>query len=70
MTQLYFTGYWSRYDVKVRCFNSDGLPINTGGDPSWSMDFFQNRIRESVVPPLIPIYGSQEATRGESPTRP
>lgn len=47
MTQLYFTGYWSRYDVKVRCFNSDGLPINTGGDPSWSMDYFQNRIRES-----------------------
>lgn len=47
MSRLYFTGYWGRYDISIKCFNNEGLPINTGGDPSWSMDFFNNRIRQS-----------------------
>jgi signal transduction histidine kinase len=50
LQQLYFTGYWSRYDVSVRIFNNEGLPINRGGDPTWSIDFFNVRIRESSQP--------------------
>lgn len=50
LQQLYFTGYWSRYDISVRIFNGEGLPINRGGDPTWSIDFFNSRIRESSQP--------------------
>ena len=50
LQQLYFTGYWSRYDISVRIFNETGLPINRGGDPTWSIDFFNNRVRESSQP--------------------
>jgi len=46
LTQLYFTGYWGKYDINIKCFNSEGLPVNTGGDPTWNLDHFNAIIRE------------------------
>ncbi|MBL0340275.1 MAG: HAMP domain-containing histidine kinase [Bacteroidetes bacterium] len=50
MTQLYFTGYWGKYDISIKCFNSEGLPVNTGGDPTWNLDYFNILIREESNP--------------------
>ncbi len=47
MTQVYFTGYWGKYDITIKGFNANGLPVNTGGDPTWNLDFFSSMIRES-----------------------
>jgi hypothetical protein len=46
MTQVYFTGYWGKYDISIKCFNTEGLPVNTGGDPTWNLDYFNVIIRE------------------------
>jgi signal transduction histidine kinase len=54
MTQLYFTGYWGRYDITIRAFNSEGLPLNTGGDPTWNLDYFNIVIREDGLPTYSP----------------
>ncbi|HEX5002120.1 MAG TPA: HAMP domain-containing sensor histidine kinase [Bacteroidia bacterium] len=50
MQQAYFTGYWARYDVSVKCFSSDGLPVNAGGDPTWNLDYFNLLIKEEGLP--------------------
>jgi len=54
MTQVYFTGYWGKYDITIKTFNSDGLPVNTGGDPTWNLDFFNILIREDGQPTTSP----------------
>ncbi len=46
MTQVYFTGYWGKYDITIKCFNAEGLPVNTGGDPTWNLDYFNRLINE------------------------
>ncbi len=40
----YFSGYWKKFNVGVRAFNSQGLPVNTGGDPSWNLDRLKEKI--------------------------
>ena len=50
MMQLYFTGYWGKYDISIKCFNMDGLPVNTGGDPTWNLDYFNIIINEDARP--------------------
>lgn len=40
----YFSGYWEKFDIKIKAFNGDGLPFNTGGDPSWNLDRFEELI--------------------------
>jgi len=50
MQQAYFTGYWARYDVSVKCFSNDGLPVNAGGDPTWNLDYFNLLISEEGLP--------------------
>ncbi len=47
MTQVYFTGYWGKYDITIKGFNANGLPVNTGGDPTWNLDFFSSMIKEN-----------------------
>ncbi|MBL7913942.1 MAG: HAMP domain-containing histidine kinase [Bacteroidia bacterium] len=54
MAQLYFTGYWGKYDIAIKCFNMDGLPINTGGDPTWNLDYFNVIINEESTPTYSP----------------
>ena len=54
MTQLYFTGYWGKYDITIKCFNSDGLPVNSGGDPTWNLDFFNILVKEDSQPTSSP----------------
>ena len=43
----HLSGYWDRYDIAVRSFNADGLPVNAGGDPTWSLDMYDQRLREA-----------------------
>lgn len=50
LMQQYFTGYWNKYDIRIKAFNADGLPINAGGDPSWSLDRIDNLIENSARP--------------------
>jgi len=50
MTQVYFTGYWGKYDISIKCFNAEGLPINTGGDPTWNLDYFNILIEKESQP--------------------
>ncbi len=45
LSQFYFTGYWGKYDIEYKYFNAAGLPVNTGGDPSWNLDYFNAMIR-------------------------
>ncbi len=46
----YFPGYWGKYDITIKCFNTEGLPVNTGGDPTWNLDYFNIFIREESRP--------------------
>lgn len=50
MMREYFDGYWDKYDIKIRSFNAEGLPINSGGDPSWDIDYFQQNIDATGKP--------------------
>lgn len=50
MSQLYFTGYWGKYDISIKYFNAEGLPVNTGGDPTWNLDYFNGLIRNDGQP--------------------
>jgi two-component system nitrogen regulation sensor histidine kinase NtrY len=50
LQQVYFTGYWARYDILVKCFSNDGLPVNAGGDPTWNLDYFNLLINEESIP--------------------
>lgn len=50
MTQQYFSGYWAKYDIRIKSFTGDGLPINTSGDPSWNLDYFDKLIETSARP--------------------
>ena len=36
--------------MSVKCFTGDGLPVNAGGDPTWSLDYFEGIINEDAVP--------------------
>lgn len=44
MMQKYFTGYWRKYDIRIRSFKGENLPVNTGGDPSWNAEYYENLI--------------------------
>ncbi len=44
MMQKYFTGYWRKYDIRIRSFKGESLPINTGGDPTWNAEYYDNLI--------------------------
>lgn len=50
MTQVYFTGYWGKYDISIKSFNAEGLPVNTGGDPTWNLDYFNILIEKESQP--------------------
>jgi two-component system nitrogen regulation sensor histidine kinase NtrY len=65
MMREYFNGYWDKYDISIRSFNSEGLPMNTGGDPSWNLDYFQQLIDASGKPTYSPhlYYISNESGR-------
>ncbi len=52
LTQLYFTGYWGKYDISIKYFNAEGLPVNTGGDPSWNLDYFNRSIHDDGQPTI------------------
>ncbi|MEP7168098.1 MAG: ATP-binding protein [Bacteroidota bacterium] len=54
MMRDYFDGYWDKYDIKIRSFNSEGLPIYSGGDPSWDLDYFQQSIDATGKPTYSP----------------
>ena len=43
----HLSGYWDRYDITVRSFNANGLPVNTGGDPTWSLNYYDQQLRQS-----------------------
>ena len=43
----HLSGYWDRYDIAVRSFKANGLPVNAGGDPTWSLDMYDQRLREA-----------------------
>ncbi len=45
MMQKYFTGYWRKYDIRIRTFKGESLPINTGGDPTWNAEYYDNLIK-------------------------
>lgn len=36
--------YLNKYDVSARIFLADGIPVNSGGDPSWSLDLYDQQI--------------------------
>lgn len=65
LMRQYFNGYWEKYDIRIKSFNPDGLPINTGGDPTWSLDYFQQQIESSGKPTYSPnlYYTSSESGR-------
>lgn len=44
MMQKYFTGYWRKYDIRIRSFKGENMPINTGGDPMWNAEYYDNLI--------------------------
>jgi hypothetical protein len=46
----YFTGYMSRYDVSLKLFTVDDIPINKVGDPSWDMAKYHERISDLSRP--------------------
>ncbi len=43
----HLSGYWERYDITVRSFNANGLPVNTGGDPTWSLNYYDEQLRQA-----------------------
>jgi two-component system, NtrC family, nitrogen regulation sensor histidine kinase NtrY len=62
LQQYYFTGYWAKYDITFRYFSREGLPINTGGDPSWNLDHFRNTIQregQATSNPYLYFTGNQ-----------
>jgi signal transduction histidine kinase len=63
MMRDYFDGYWDKYDIKIKAFNADGLPINSGGDPTWDLDYFQQSIDATGKPSYSPhlYYVSNES---------
>ncbi|MEO5569296.1 MAG: ATP-binding protein [Bacteroidia bacterium] len=50
MMREYFNGYWDKYDIKIKSFNAEGLPVNSGGDPSWDFDYYQQSIDATGKP--------------------
>ncbi len=54
MMETYFTGYWNKYDVRIKTFTGTGLPVNTGGDPSWNLDYYDKLIATAGKPTYSP----------------
>lgn len=46
----YFSGYLSRYEVRLKFFNAADLPVNKAGDPSWNLDIIQERNQKEGKP--------------------
>jgi signal transduction histidine kinase len=53
MLTRYFTGYWRKYDINIRAFKGESLPINTGGDPSWNAEYYENIIATRGQPTRV-----------------
>lgn len=53
MLQKYFTGYWRKYDILIKSFKNESLPINTGGDPTWNIDYYENLIANKGLPTRV-----------------
>ncbi|MFN5325491.1 MAG: ATP-binding protein [Bacteroidota bacterium] len=43
----HLNGYWERYDITIRCFDSNGIPFNAMGDPTWSLELYDQQIRQT-----------------------
>lgn len=39
--------YLNRYDVSIRSFMYNGIPINSGGDPSWTLEWYDQQILQA-----------------------
>ncbi len=49
LLRLYFSGYLGKYDVQLKYFNTDDIPINNIGDPGWNIDLLKQKINGNGI---------------------
>ncbi len=50
LVRQYFHGYLSRYEISLKYFTNNDIPINKVGDPSWNIDEIDKNIKEIARP--------------------
>ena len=64
LLRQYFSGYLGKYDIQLKFFDKNDVPINRIGDPTWNLDAIMRQLHKEGLRTFSPGYYYLKARNG------